>query len=96
MFLEELRAKRSTIESLVLRYGAQDLRVFGSVARGQEGPDSDVDVLVSLPQGYDLFNQRIPLTDDLAALLQRRVDLIPEHELSVHLRDRVLSEAVRL
>jgi predicted nucleotidyltransferase len=68
--------------------------VFGSVARGEERPDSDVDFLVDLPPGYDMFDQRIPLAESLAALAGRRVELVPKHELNRHLRDRVLGEAV--
>lgn len=96
MLLEELRANRNAISALVNRYGARHLRVFGSVARGEERPDSDVDFLVELPRGYDLFEQRLPLAEKLAELVQRRVELIPEHELSRHIRERVLKEAVEL
>lgn len=96
MLLDELRAQRSAIESLCSQYGARRMRVFGSVARGEERPDSDVDLLVEFPRGYDLFAQRLPLTEKLAELLKRRVELIPEHELSRHIRDRALKEAVEL
>ncbi|MCP5447051.1 MAG: nucleotidyltransferase domain-containing protein [Chromatiaceae bacterium] len=96
MLLEELRANRNAIVELVNRYGARHLRVFGSVARGEERPDSDVDFLVELPRGYDLFEQRLPLAEKLAELVQRRVELLPEHELNRHIRDRVLKEAVEL
>ena len=75
-------------------YGASHLRVFGSVARRQERPDSDVDFLVELPRGYDLFGQRIPLAQGLSDILHRKIDLIPEHELNRHLRGQVLREAV--
>jgi predicted nucleotidyltransferase len=63
MLIETLRAQRETILALGEHYGARHLRVFGSVARGEEGPDSDVDFLVEFPRGYDLFGQRLPLTD---------------------------------
>ncbi len=48
------------------------------------------------PRGYDLFKQRMALTESLRQLLHRPVDLIPEHEISPHLRERVLKEAVAL
>lgn len=96
MLLEELRANRNAIIELANRYGARHLRVFGSVARGEERPDSDVDFLVELPRGYDLFEQRLPLTERLAELVHRRVELLPEHELNRHIRERVLKEAVEL
>lgn len=96
MLLDEIRQKRDAIVALSDRYGARHIRVFGSVARGEERPDSDVDFLVEFPRGYDLFAQRIPLTEQLQSLLQRRVELVPEHELSRHIRDQVLRESVTL
>ena len=96
MLLDEIRAKKSAIAALCTQYGARRMRVFGSVARREERPDSDVDLLVEFPPGYDLFAQRLPLTERLAELLQRRVELIPEHELNRHIRDRALNEAVDL
>jgi hypothetical protein len=96
MLLDELRAQKSAIAALGGQYGARRIRVFGSVARGEERPDSDVDFLVDFPRGYDLFAQRLPLTERLADLLHRRVELVPEHELNRHIRDHVLKEAVDL
>ncbi len=96
MLINELHAKREVIRELAKRYGARHLRVFGLVARGEERPDSDVDFLVELPRGHDLFTQRLPLTEQLADLLKRRVELIPEHELNRHIREQVLREAVEL
>jgi len=96
MLLDELQHRKPLIEELAKQYGAQDIRVFGSVARREERPDSDVDFLVRLPRGYDLFAQRLPLTQRLSDLLQRKVELIPEHELNQHMRERILQEAVRL
>lgn len=55
-----------------------------------------MDFLVDFPGGYDMFRQRLPLTEDLADLLHRRVDLVPEHELNRHIRDHVLGEAIDL
>ena len=96
MLLDELRAKKDAIMALGGQYGARCIRVFGSVARGEERPDSDVDFLVDFPRGYDLFTQRLPLTERLADLLHRQVELVPEHELNRHIRDQVLKEAVEL
>jgi len=81
MLLEELRFRRNEIlES----------------ARGEEGPGSDVDVLVSLPRGYDLFAQRIPLMLELEDLVGRKIELVPEHELNAHMKTAILSEAVHI
>lgn len=96
MLLDELRQKKDLIEALIRRYGAGRIRVFGSVARGEERPDSDVDFLVELPRGYDLFTQRLPLAEHLQDLIQRKVELVPEHELNRHIREQVIREAVEL
>ena len=96
MLLRELQDIRSTLNKVAEQFGASLLRVFGSVARGEETAASDVDFLVELPKGYDLFSQRIPLAQRLSELLNRRVELIPEHELNPHMRKKILDEAVSL
>jgi len=96
MLRNELHTKKAEIEAAAAKYGATQIRIFGSVARGNESPDSDIDFLVDLPQGYDLFLQRLPLTEDLAKLTGRKVDLVPEHELNIHMRDYVLQEAAEI
>lgn len=96
MLLQELHTKQKEILSLASEYGARRIRVFGSVARGEERPDSDIDFLVDFPQGYDLFTQRLPLSEQLMKLTGRKVDLVPEHELNRHLRDAILKEAKNL
>lgn len=96
MLLDELRLNKNRIEALARQYGARHIRVFGSVARREERPDSDVDFLVDFPRGYDLFTQRMPLAHGLENLLHRKVELVPEHELNQHIRERVTGEAVEL
>ena len=96
MLLDELRLNKKRIEDLARQYGARHIRVFGSVARREERPDSDVDFLVDFPRGYDLLTQRMPLALGLENLLQRKVELVPEHELNRHIRERVTGEAVEL
>ena len=96
MLLDELRLNKNRIEALARQYGARHIRVFGSVARREERPDSDVDFLVDFPRGYDLFTQRMPLVLGLENLLQRKVEVVPEHELNRHIRERVTDEAVEL
>ena len=93
---EHAARPHSEIDQLARRYGARRLRVFGSVARREEGPESDVDFLVDFPSGYDLFRRRLPLAEGLAEIVGREVDLIPEHELNRHIRPYVLQEAVDL
>lgn len=96
MLLDEIHSKKAAINALSRQYGARRIRVFGSVARGEEQADSDVDFLVDFPRGYDLFKQRLPLSEDLQNLLQRKIDLIPEHELNRHMRQQIISEAIDL
>lgn len=96
MLLDELRLNKNRIEALARQYGARHIRVFGSVARREERPDSDVDFLVELPRGYDLFAQRMALAHGLEDMLRRKVELVPEHELNRHIRERVIGEAVEL
>lgn len=96
MLMNQLHAKKAVIDALGNQYGARHIRVFGSVARGEERPDSDVDMLVEFDKGYDLFAQRLPLARKLSELIGRTVDLLPEHELNRHLRDTILEEAIEL
>lgn len=96
MLLDQLRQMSPSLSRLAAEFGASRLRVFGSVARGEDTPASDVDFLVEFPLGYDLIGQRLPLMLALADLLNRKVDLVPEHELNRHVRDQVLKEAVPL
>ena len=96
MLLEDLHRQKAAIDAMARRYGARRIRVFGSVARRQELPESDVDFLVDFPPGYDLFAQRLPLAEGLSELIGRKVDLLPEHELNRHIRQQVLDEAVDL
>lgn len=96
MLLDELNAQRDAIAALGRRYGARRIRVFGSVARRQETAGTDIDLLVDLPPGYDMFGQRLPLAQQLEQQLGRRIELIPEHELNQHMREHVLREAVDL
>ena len=96
MLLDQLRQMNVLLNGTAEQFGASRLRVFGSVARGEETAQSDVDFLVEFPQGYDLITQRMPLTQKLADILNRKVELIPEHELNAHMRQKILAEAVSL
>ncbi len=94
--IDSICEQKASIKALAQRCGASHIRIFGSVARGEETPDSDIDILVDLPRGYDLFTQRMALAQGLQQLLRREIDLIPEHELNTHLRADILREAVDL
>lgn len=96
MLIDDLHKKKKIIEKLALKHGAKKIWVFGSVARREEGPNSDIDFLVDFPPGYDLFKQRIPLARKLSDLTGRVVDLVPKHELNQHLKKSVIKESVSL
>ena len=96
MDLEELiQIKREEILSLAARHGAGNVRLFGSVARGEAGEQSDVDFLVRLDEGRSLLDL-VALWQDLEDLLGRKVDVVTEAGLNRRLRDQVLREAVAL
>ncbi|HET9742882.1 MAG TPA: nucleotidyltransferase family protein [Terriglobales bacterium] len=95
MSLEELRRRRSDILSLATRYGARNVRVFGSVARGIERTDSDIDLLVDVERGRSLLDV-IALEQELSELLGRRVEVLTDGGLSPYLKQQILSEAAFL
>ena len=96
MGLEELlKAKREEILRIAARHGAVNIRVFGSVARGDARPDSDVDFLVDLEPGRSLLDLG-GLLMVLQDLLGRNVDVVTERGLRPRIRDRVLAEAMAL
>lgn len=89
---ELLSSKRDEIQRVAASHGAVRLRVFGSVARGETRPDSDVDLLVNLEPGRDLLDL-VAIKQDLQVLLGTAVDVVEEGGLSPYLRERVLDEA---
>jgi len=96
MGIEELlKAQRDEILRIAARHGAFNVRVFGSVARGDAREDSDVDFLIELERGRSLLDHA-GLLVDLQELLGRKVDVVTERGLRPRIRDRVLSEAVPL
>ena len=81
------------IAALCRRYGVRELAVFGSVARGDDGSDSDVDLLYVREPGNAMGLAFLDLRDELSALLGREVDLVPKDGLHWVIRDRVLADA---
>jgi hypothetical protein len=92
---KRITEKRDEILSLAARYGASNVRVFGSAARGQAGSESDIDFLVDLEPDRSLFDLG-GLLMEMEDLLGAKVDILTEKGLHWYIRDRVLDEAVRL
>lgn len=93
MNLDQLRQRRADIVQLARQHGAHDVRIFGSVARGDAGPESDVDVLVKFDRGRSLLDL-VAIQQDLAEMLGCNVDVVSEGALKPG--DRILREAVSL
>jgi len=90
-----LRRRRSEVVQLAGRHGVRVLGVFGSVARGEDRPDSDVDLLVELPAGMGLF-ALARVQNELEQLVGAPVDLIPEAGLKAGVRPAVEADLVPL
>lgn len=86
---------RKNILALAAAKKVRNIRVFGSVAKGTDRPESDIDLLVDLPDGMGLF-ELARLETKLAELLGAKVDLVPAGSLRGHLVEQVTSEAVPL
>jgi len=96
MSLDELlKTRREDILRTAAEYGAYNVRVFGSVARGEADSESDIDLLVNMEPGRSLFDLGGLLTD-LEELLGCNVDVVTEDGLRERIRERVLKEAVAL
>jgi len=95
MALSDIRQKRADILQIAAKHGAREVRIFGSVVRGEAGGDSDVDVLVKLDDDRSLLDH-IALIRELEDLLGCRVDVVAEDALHRAIRSRVLAEGVPL
>jgi len=92
---ELLKAKREEILRICAKYGARNVRVFGSAARGEADEESDIDFLVEMEAGRSLFDLG-GLQYELEQLLGRPVDVVTERGLKARIRERVLKETVPL
>lgn len=93
--LGRVQEHRDEVLAIARRYGATNVRIFGSVARGEDDEHSDIDFLVDLAPGRSLFDLG-GLLMELNILLDKRVDVTTERGLKQRIRERVLNEAVSL
>ncbi|CAF0700384.1 nucleotidyltransferase family protein [Candidatus Methylacidithermus pantelleriae] len=94
-FEELLKAKREEILRICAKYGARNVRVFGSAARGEADEESDIDFLVEMEVGRSLFDLG-GLQYELAQLLGRPVDVVTERGVKARICERVFKETVPL
>ena len=90
-----LKEKRNEILRIAAKYGATNIRIFGSVARGESDDSSDVDFLVKFALGVTLIHQSA-LIRELEALLGGKVDVVSENGLRPRIRERIMKEAIPL
>jgi predicted nucleotidyltransferase len=93
--MSSIHAQREAILNIARQYGASNIRVFGSVARGDSTDTSDLDLIVRFEPGRSLLDHG-GLVMDLSELLGRRVDVIDEDGMRPRFREQVMKEAVSL
>lgn len=94
-FRNTIFEKKNEIVKLAAVHGATNVRIFGSTARGEDDPNSDVDLLVEFDEDRSLFDL-IRLREELAQLLGRQVDVVTTEALNSRIRQDVLREALPL
>ena len=92
---DTIREKRETIIRIAARHGATEVRLIGSVARGEARPDSDVDLLVTWSEGTSLLDQAA-LMLELESLLGRKVDIASDGWVKPSIRESVYRDAIAL
>jgi len=90
--IEDILSKRERIISLAKQYKTHNVKLFGSVLREEETPESDIDFLVECQDDCSLFDV-ISLKYDLEEFLGRQVDIVTHDSLHWTLKDRILMEA---
>jgi predicted nucleotidyltransferase len=80
-----IKSRREDILDITTKYGAKNIRVFGSMARGEESPDSDLDIIVEMDEGSSLLDI-IAIKQDIEDLLGLKVDIVTEASISPYIR----------
>ena len=89
---DDLHSRREQLIAIAARHGATNLRLFGSVLRHEDRPDSDVDLLIDMAEDRG-FGDYLALVEELEDALSRRVDIVIERSLSPQLRPYIEAEA---
>jgi predicted nucleotidyltransferase len=92
---ELLKVKRDEILRITKKHGAYNIRIFGSVSRGEDDQDSDLDILIDLEPDRSLLDHA-GLMVELQELMDCKVDVVTEKGLRPRIRDRILREAIPL
>lgn len=90
-----IKNKREEMLAIAKAHGAVNVRIFGSYARGEEKPPSDIDLLVEMEPGRSLLDI-IAIKQELEDLVQKHVDVVTEDALSPYIRKEILREAIAL
>lgn len=93
--MNDILTHRDDIRRVLAKHGAHAPRLFGSIVRGEQRPDSDVDLLVHLDENRSLLDQ-IAIMQELEDLLGCKVDVVEDVAVNPSIRDTILSEAVEL
>jgi hypothetical protein len=92
---DDLRRRRDAVLAIAARHGVSRIRVFGSVARGEERPDSDIDLLIDLDDDRG-FADYLEFAEEIETLFGRRVEIVLNRSLSRHFRPYIEAEAQAL
>lgn len=95
MLIDVLQEKRDRILKMARKHGVKNIRVFGSVARLEDGPRSDLDLLVDFEVGRSLFDL-IGFKQEMEDLLQISVDVVTENAIHWSMKEDILNEAIQL
>ncbi|MGB5592563.1 MAG: nucleotidyltransferase family protein, partial [Crocosphaera sp.] len=92
---QKIKEKKTEIMKIATKYGADNIRIFGSVARGESTDKSDVDFLMDIESGHSLLH-RISLIQELEDLLKCKVDVAKPQLLHEAIKEQVLKESIPL
>lgn len=93
---DEVMKKKEAIRHLAHQHGGRRIFLFGSVARGEDTPGSDIDFLVDFPEVYDLLGDRLQLAAELEEFLGRKIDLVVAAEMNTDIAPAIIEDAIEL